>query len=169
MSGPIPPGERFFGGDSRAVAQIVSRRHPLAFALYMVVFLLGAVFVFHWYAANRSETDLFPGIPHLWIFAWKWMMVCGGGGAVITLLINPRPSPKWPDIADLLHMEAIAAIVAAFGMTVYIVVVVHLEGWVGSTQALAIYGTLILGHIWRGAQAIKDSFRLQQLAEKLAR
>lgn len=155
---------RFFGSDSRPIAQIISRRHPLAIALYTVVCLLGVVFVLHWYSANRSESDLFPGVTPWAIFAWKWMMVTGGGGALAAVLTRPRVSPHWPDLADLLHLEAIAAFVAAFGMLVYLVVVVHLAGLDQSGQALAIYGVLILGHVWRGLQAVKDARRLEQLA-----
>jgi hypothetical protein len=155
---------RFFGNDSRPIAQIISRRHPLAVSLYTVVLLLGVVFVFHWYSANRSQSDLFPGVSPWAIFAWKWMMVTGGGGALAAVLSRPRTSPHWPDLADLLHLEAIAAFVAAFGMLVYLIVVVHLAGLSQSGQALAIYGVLIVGHVWRGTQAVKDSGRLEQLA-----
>lgn len=158
---------RFFGDAARPISEVEMRRHPLAFALYAVVLMLGVVFVFHWYAANRSDSDLFPDVSPWAIFAWKWMMVVGGGLALTTLIVSPRPSPHWPDLADLLHLEGVFAIVAAFGMLVYIVVVVHLEGLAGSTQALSIYGILILGHIWRGYQAIRDAVRLERLARHL--
>lgn len=161
----FPTDDRFFGDDSRTVAQIVTRRHPLAFAVYSVVFLLGCVFVFHAYGPH-TESELFPGISRWWIAAWKWMMVSGGLGAMVCLSTKPRTDGHWPDLADLLHLEGIAAIVAGFGLLTYTVAIVDLTGFADARPALLIYGALILGHVWRGWQAISDGRRLEVLAER---
>jgi hypothetical protein len=158
---------RFFGEAARPIAEVEMRRHPLAFTMYGIVCFLGLIFILHLYGPNRSDHDLFPGVSSWAIFTWKWMMVVGGAGAVTALAVNPRHSPHWPDLADLLHIEAVFAIVAAFGMLVYIVVVVHLQGWDDSYQALVIYGALIFGHVARGVQAIIDAIRLEGLAQAL--
>lgn len=140
------------------------RRHPLALALYLVVFLLGLVFITHWYGPNHTEADLFPHVSPWAIFAWKWMMLTGGGVATLSLLLKPRTTGLWPDLADLLHFEGIAAFVAGWGLLIYLVVIVHVTGVSQSGPALALYGVLILGHWWRGAQAIADANRLETLA-----
>lgn len=160
-----PETHLFFGKDARPIAEIVSRRHPLAFALYTVVFLLGLVFICHWYTAGVKESTLFPGVNEWIIFTWKWMMVTGGGGALLMLSLNPRRSPHWPDISDLLHLEGIAAIVGGFGVAVYLVVIVNLTGVHDSAPAVTIYGVIIAGHITRAIQAIHDAKRLQRLAQ----
>lgn len=158
--------ERFFGGDARPIAQGVTRRHPMAAGLYAVVMLLGAIFVFHLYAANRTESQLFPGIDHWVTFLWKWMLVLGGAGALFTISLSPRVSPHWPDLSDLLHLEAIFAVVAAFGLLVYVGVVIHLQGIAQSYQAIAIYAVMIVSHVWRAVDAVKDAKRLEELAEQ---
>lgn len=155
----------FFGKDARPIAEVISRRHPLAFAMYAVVFLLGAVFVFHWYAHGVHESALFPGVSPWAIFAWKWMMVSGGGGGLLCLITKPRPAPHWPDITDLLHFEGIAAIVGAFGLSIYLVVVVHLLGLHDSGPSIVLFGTIVAGHLVRAGQAIHDATRLQRLAQ----
>lgn len=154
----------FFGKDARPISEVIMRRHPLAMALYGVVFLLGLVFVLHWYAHGVSEKTLFPGVSEWAIFAWKWMMVSGGGGALICLWAKPRPSPHWPDLADLLHLEGIAAIVGAFGLFTYLIVVINLMGFSDSAPAVVIYGVIVVGHFVRAYQAIWDASRLQRLA-----
>ena len=85
-------------------------------------------------------------------------------GAVLTLLTKPRPSPLWPDISDLLHLEGIAAIVAAFGLMVYLLVVVRVMGFTHSGPAITLYGVLIIAHFVRAKQAIHDAKRLKELA-----
>jgi hypothetical protein len=160
-----PETHLFFGRDARPIAEVVSRRHPFAFAMYAVVFLLGLVFVFHWYTGGVKESTLLPGVSEWAIFAWKWMMVTGGGLALVFLTLNPRPAPHWPDISDLLHLEGIAAIVAAFGVSVYLVVIVHLSGVHDSAPAVTIYGVIIVSHLVRATQAIHDAKQLQRLSQ----
>lgn len=161
----FPTDDRFFGDDSRTVAQIVSRRHPLAFAVYGAVFLIGMVFVVHAYGPH-TESELFPGISRYWIAAWKWMMVSGGLGAMVCLCTKPRTDGHWPDLADLLHLEGIAAMVAGFGLATYLFAIVDLTGFVTARPAILIYGALIVGHVWRGGQAISDGRRLEVLAQR---
>lgn len=156
----------FFGADARPIAQVMTRRHPLAMALYMVVFLLGIIFVTHFGYGQHTEKDLFPGVSEWAIWGWKVCMVGGGGGAFIVLCLNPRPSPHWPDLADLLHLEGIAAIVAATGLLTYLVAIIDVMGWHQSGPALVLYGVIILGHAARATQAIKDSVRLERLANR---
>lgn len=156
---------RFFGDDSRPISEVVMRRHPLAMALYLVVFLLGMIFLTHFGYGQHTEADLFPHTNPWVIWAWKVMMVTGGGGAFATLMASPRPSPHWPDIADLLHLEGIASIVGGFGLLIYLVAVTHITGWHQSGPAIAVYGVIILGHAIRGGQAIHDALRLERLAQ----
>lgn len=155
----------FFGKDARPISEVIMRRHPLAVALYFVVMMLGVIFVLHWYTHGVDEAKLFPGVSPWAIFAWKWMMVSGGGGALVCLFTKPRPSPHWPDLSDLLHMEGIAAMVAAFGLTTYAVTIIHLMGFSDSAPAIVLYGSIIAGHLVRAAQAIHDAQRLQALAQ----
>lgn len=164
----MPERLKFFGKDARPIAEVVMRRHPLAFALYTVVFLLGMIFVTHFGYGTHTEHDLFPGVSPIVIVGWKVMMVGGGGGAVLTLLARPRPSPHWPDIADLLHLEGIASGVAGMGLLVYLVSVINVQGLHTSGPAIVYFGTLIAGHVVRGRQAIRDSIRLKELARAAA-
>ena len=96
--------------EPRPVAQIVTRRHPLAFALYLTVLIMGVIFVFHWFGTHQTTEALFPGIPWWVIFAWKWEMLLGGALAAGSLTASPRSGPGWPDLADLLHLEGIGAL-----------------------------------------------------------
>lgn len=156
----------FFGDNSRPIAQIVSRRHPLAFGVYATVMFLGLVFVFHWYGVH-SQAELFPGVSIWAIAVWKWSMVIGGGGALLCIAVRPREAPHWPDIADLLHLEGAAAILAAFGMVVYLYENVQVNGISLSGPAFAIYLSLITAHVFRGIQAIRDAVRLERLSKWL--
>lgn len=153
-----------FGKDTRPLSQVVTRRHPLAMAMYAMVGFLGLVFIFHWYG-HHTEQELFPGVASWVIFAWKWMMVVGGVGGVASLLCKPRVTPHWPDLSDLLHIEGIMAIVGAFGLLTYLLAIVHVAGLSQSGPAIAVYTVLISGHVWRGVQAIKDAGRLELLSE----
>jgi hypothetical protein len=158
----------FFGADARPIAQVISRRHPLALAMYAVVFLLGMIFLTHFGYGSHTEADLFPGVSPWAIWGWKVMMVTGGGGAFAVLCTNPRPSPHWPDLADLLHLEGIAALVAGLGLTVYLVALLDIMGWHQIGPAVAVYGVIIVGHGFRAFQALKDSYRLERLAQAAA-
>jgi hypothetical protein len=155
----------FFGADARPIAQAITRRHPLALALYAVVFMLGMIFLTHFGYGAHTEADLFPGVSEWAIWGWKVLMVVGGGGALVVLGTNPRPSPHWPDIADLLHLEGIAAIIAAMGLVVYVVAIIAAHGLPQSGPALTVYGVIIGGHIVRAYQVIYDAMRLQRLAQ----
>lgn len=154
---------RFFGSSSRAVAEIVMRRHPFSYTLYGIVSVLGAIYVFHLYGMGRGDHDLFGSTSEWAIFAWKWLMVLGGIGAILSITANPRPHPHWPDIVDLLHAEAIFAGTAAGGMLIYLAVDIHLQGISQAYQATGIYGLLIGGHIWRSLQCARDANHLQDL------
>lgn len=158
---------RFFGDNARAIAQVETRRNPLAFSMYAVVMALGLIFVFHLFAQNRTEHDLFPHVSPWAIFAWKWMMSVGGLASTVTLLFNPRPSPHWPDIVDLLHLEAIFAGISSVGLAIYLIVVVHLTGFEASYQAIAFFGFIILGHVWRTKDCVVDARKLVKLNESL--
>jgi len=156
------PG-RFFGVAARPVSQIEMRRHPLSYAAYGVVAIVGLAFVFHQYG-RFTEAQLFPGVSPWAIFAWKWMMVLGGLGCIVSLLVEPRPRPKWPDMADLLHIEAVFALVAAVGMLIYLVVQIHITGFSQGKITIGVFGLLIVGHLWRGIQCRRDARTLEALA-----
>jgi hypothetical protein len=87
----------------------------------------------------------------------------GSAGALLGVLARPRVSPHWPDIADLLHLEGIASGVAGFGLAVYLAAVINVQGH-ASGPVIVYFGTLIVGHLWRTHQAIRDSVRLKELA-----
>lgn len=159
---PTKPA-RFFGNDARPIGEVVMRRHPLALGMYAIVFLLGLIFTTHFGYGQHTEADLFPGVSGWAILGWKVLMLLGGGGALVCLLTPPRPSPKWPDLADLLHLEGITAIVAAFGLMTYLAAVVSIMGE-DSGPSLAFFGVMVLAHFWRAAQAISDAQRLEALA-----
>ena len=79
------------------------RRHPLAFSAYLMVLLIGFIFVTGWFGAGADESALFAHIHHIWIVLWEWEMLSGGVGGIITLIVRPRIHPHWPDLSDLLH------------------------------------------------------------------
>jgi hypothetical protein len=101
------------------------------------------------------------------IFAWKWEMVLGGGGALLSLVFKPRATPKWPDLADLLHIEGICCLIASFGVSTYAYGTVSEVGLHNSVGALAFFIPIVLGHLYRGGQAIRQGASLQALAETL--
>lgn len=159
-------------GD-RTVAQVTSRRHPLAFSVYLLVLVLGAVFVFHLFGSHQTQNTLFPGIEPWVISMWKWMMCGGAALSLFGLLCKERTTPGWPDIADLLHLEAIGAVLQGFGMLVYTTAAVFVyhhmhKPLTDAIPGLVIYGAIIAGLVWRGVQAIQDARRLERLATMLA-
>jgi ABC-type transport system involved in cytochrome c biogenesis permease subunit len=162
MARPSTP--RFFGDAAGPIAEVETRRHPLAFVVYAIVFLLGIVFIFHWYPSNRQQGDLFQGVSPWAVYTWKWMMLVGGLVTMAVIAVNPRPSPHWPDLADLLTLEGIFGIVSAIGMLIYITVVVHLTGFHQALQGMLFYGALIGGHVYRAPQAIKHARALERYA-----
>ena len=151
----------------RPVAQVTSRRHPLAFAVYLLVLVMGLIFVFHWFGVHAAQHALFPHVPGWVILMWKWEMVSGGFGASGALLTRPRLSPHWPDIADLLHIEAIGALVCAFGLTTYATAITNLVGFQKAAPSLSLYTLLIGGLVFRGIQAFAEARRLERLAVAL--
>jgi hypothetical protein len=149
-------------------AQIVTRRHPLALAAYAMVFTMGLIFVFSWFGTGQHTEDVFPHTSHLVIFLWKWEMVTGGGAALAALIGKPRVEEGWPDLADLLHLEGIGALVAGFGVSTYLVAILHLHGPSQSGPAIVVFGTIVLGCVFRGIQALREGRRLEHLAEFLS-
>jgi len=153
--------------EPRPVAQIVTRRHPLAFALYLTVLIMGVIFVFHWFGTHQTTEALFPGIPWWVIFAWKWEMLLGGALAAGSLTASPRSGPGWPDLADLLHLEGIGALTCAFGLATYAAAVESLVGFDKAAPAISLYIVLVLGLVTRGIQAFREARRLERMVTAL--
>lgn len=136
---------------------LTTRRHPLAMTSYACTLVLGIVFTF-----NILETTSLPGVRPLWDWAWKLMLDTGGLFGVVALLTKPRLSPKWPDLADLLHIEAIAAFVSGLGFIVYAVSITNLvHHLAGSVAVLFVMGA---GMLWRSVQARSEAKKAEYLA-----
>lgn len=150
------------------MAQVVSRRHPLAFAMYVMVLCLGLIFIFQWFGTGQTENAIFPGVPEWMIETWKWEMTTGAAVSVLGLLLPARQSPSWPDLADLLHFEAVGSFVSAIGLATFASAGVILTGPSHAVSSLVLYGVLVLGHLWRSGQALWEARKLVRLATALA-
>lgn len=151
----------------QSVAQVVTRRHPLAVASYTFTLILGLIFLVHWYGTRVDERVLFHGIPVWVIWSWKLELFLGSAAALVGVLARPRMSPHWPDIADLLHLEAIGAALSGFGLLTYAVAIVDLVGLHAASPDLAVFAPLIAGRFFRSVQALREGRSLESLAQAL--
>jgi hypothetical protein len=151
----------------KPLAQVVTRRHPLAIASYFFTLVLGFVFLIHWYGTKVDEHLLFHGTPEFVIWSWKLELFIGSAAALFGVLMRPRITPHWPDIADLLHTEAIGAAFSGFGLTTYLVVILHLTGFEHAGPSAVIFVPLIVGRFWRATQALIEARALEALAQTL--
>jgi len=149
--------------DAIPTPSITSRRHPLALSAYLMVGLMGLIFITGWLDTGGVEHALFGHLPRGWVWAWEYELLTGGWLGVVSILTKPRLSPKWPDLADLLHFEAIAAFVAASGVTTYIVAIAHVLGWhkVGPTALLL--SVLSGGLLYRSFRALSEARHVERL------
>lgn len=161
------------GKHRQPTPAVTSRRHPLAFAAYFLVLVLGLVFVFQLFGTNQTEKALFPDISPWLIRLWEWEMVLGAIASLTGLLGKPRVSSGWPDLADLLHVEGIGALLQGFGMTTYLAAAMSVYVEMhhplrDSIPGLLIYLGIITGLFVRGIQALRDARRMEKLGLLLA-
>lgn len=150
--------------EDTAFTSIVTRRHPIAIASYLFTLMFGLVFVFGLLDSSRAVIDLFPGISEWLIRLWEAELTLGSLACVAAMVLPVRQFPQWPDLADLLHVEAIGAFVSGLGLATYLVAMTELHGWPDVTPDLSVFGTLAVGRFWRSAQAFKEHTRLEKLA-----
>lgn len=131
---------------------ITSRRHPLALAVYLMLLLMGALFIGGVFD-SRILTDVI-GIG--WQDAWQWLLVLGGGTGLIGVL--------WPEkrLDDALAIEMAGATASTCGLLVYTVSIIVAIGWGNAVWLLL--GVLALGCAARGEQARREMCRLDALA-----
>lgn len=137
---------------------ITSRRHPLAFASYLVTFILGGLF-----AVGVLDTDAFTNLHPFWKIVWEAELVAGGAAGLVMLLVKPRIKPHWPDLADVLRLEAIAAFVGGLGFLTYCVSLSSATHRFSSVDVLL--GVMGCGMLVRSAQALYECRYVEQMAE----
>jgi predicted MFS family arabinose efflux permease len=135
---------------------ITSRRHPLAVAVYVLLLVMGVLFLTGAFD-SRALTDV---IGAGWQDAWQWLLVVGGTGGVAGVL--------WPErrLDDALAIEMAGATASFFGLTVYAVAVVLAAGW--GNAAWLLFGVLAAGCAVRAEQTRREMGRLDELAASVA-
>lgn len=136
---------------------ITTRRHPFAFGVYTLTLMLGILF-----ATHSLGVIPFDNVRRLWQMLWTWEMISGGAVGVFALVVPVKPYPNWPDLADCLRFEGIAAIVSAFGLVTYAFAVTETFDALGAGALLI--GTLGVVCGYRAWQAIRDSAYTERLA-----
>jgi len=136
---------------------ITTRRHPLAFASYLVTAVMGALFVL-----GVIDTQAFENLPGAWTYLWEAELTSGGVAGVFFLLIKPRISPHWPDLADCLRMESIGAFISGLGFLTYCVALTTATHRFSSVDVLL--GVMGAGMIVRAAQALRECRYVEHLA-----
>lgn len=140
---------------------ITSRRHPLAFAAYAMVLMMGLIFVTEW--LDIGAVPIFSHLHRYWIWLWEYELVTGGLVSLVTLTLRPRVSPHWPDLADLLHLEAIGAFVSACGVLTYLLAAISLLGLDRVGPSGTILGVLFVGLVIRSFTALSDARQVERL------
>ena len=139
------------------------RRHPLAFAAYMMVLMTGLIFITGWLDTGRAEAALFVHLHRYWIWMWEYELLLGGAIGLLAVWVKPRMAPKWPDLSDLLHFEAIGAFLAGAGVTTYVIAIATVLGWHSVGPSAVILGLLSLGLGYRAVQALYDARQVERL------
>jgi len=139
---------------------ITTRRHPLAFAAFLVTATLGLMYA----VGLLSTSPTFDGVAHIWRLLWRWEMVTGGLGGVLALSLPPRTSPRWPDLADMLRFEGIAALVSGIGLITYGTGIIMAFGVHRGTTTWALLYILGVGMLYRGIQALHESTVTERMA-----
>lgn len=112
---------------------ITTRRHPLAWSAYGVVFLLGLLFLLNVLDSHALNQLIGPW----WQIAWQWLMVTGGAIATLGLAV----SAKRLEVA--LTLELVGASAAFWGCVVYCMSIILAIGW--SSSSWLLLGVLALG------------------------
>ena len=136
---------------------VTSRRHPLAWATYLLVSIFGLLFVLDFLTTDAIFDTLNP----LWRYLWEYELLVGGAVAFSALVRRPKVYPHWPDLADVLRFEGLGALVSGLGMVTYGVVLLNLLGL--HSYSWTLMAVLGAGLIARGVQAIMESGRVEQL------
>lgn len=138
---------------------VTTRRHPLAFTGYAITFMLGLTFLIRPFVEHSILISLNPVWRALWIFE----LISGGLMGMAILSLPPRDEKRWPDLADLIRLEAIAAFVSAAGLFTYAAGIIDIAGWINAAWILV--GFLALGMIARAVQArFFDAKKIESLA-----
>jgi|SRR3954464_14272169 len=136
---------------------LTTRDHPLAYGLYTATFLLGLTLL-----TGYVDTVSLHGFDQVMAIMWKLQMLTGGLAALWAIWQKPRMTPNWPDLGDLLRVEAIAAGQAACGYGVYTWSIILFQGRL-SIPALVL-GVIGVGLFARCVQAYKESEQAERLA-----
>jgi hypothetical protein len=136
---------------------LTTRDHPLAYGLYTATFLLGLTLLTGW-----VDTVSLHGFDQIMAILWKLQMLTGGIMALWAIWQKPKMTPHWPDLGDLLRVEAIAAGQAACGYLVYTWSIIEFQNRV-SIPALVL-GVVGIGMLARCIQAYKESEQAERLA-----
>jgi hypothetical protein len=144
----------------RAPLQIATRRHPLSIAVYLLVAILGLLFITHAISllfitrgihSHASTKEISP----LLVGAWEWSMLAGGVVAIAGVL--------WPHRLDRgLLLESFGSALAGVGLCAYASVAVYLAGW--NNPALALLACLIVGLVLRTFGAARDLGKVESAA-----
>jgi hypothetical protein len=136
---------------------LTTRDHPLAYGLYAATFLLGLTLL-----TGYVDTVSLHGFDQVMAILWKLQMLTGGLAALWAIWQKPKMTPHWPDLGDLLRVEAIAAGQGACGYMVYTWSLILLQNRL-SIPALVL-GVVGLGLFARCIQAYKESEQAERLA-----
>lgn len=139
---------------------LTTRRHPLALALYAVTLLYGIFFFTH-----ASDVATLHQVSHAWRWLWRLEFVTGGGMGLIAAFWKVKAEPGWPDLADCIRVEAIAAFVSGMAFLTYAVSVELLfrDFSPPTLFQLGIVALFVAGFFWRAVQAIIESRRVEEL------
>lgn len=136
---------------------LTTRAHPLAIASYCCTFLLGFCLTF-----GLFGTRALSGVDPLFDWTWRLELLTGGLAGMVLCSIRPRISPGWPDLADLLRLEAIGAFVGGSGFVIYAYSITELAH--EPTLPATVLGAMGLGMVTRSIQAFIEGRRAQHLA-----
>ena len=148
--------------ESMTSPTVTTRRHPIAWAAYAAAVVTGASYLagvpIHVLDGTNGWERLF----------WSSQILVGGLLALITLVVQPRLHPHWPDLADLIRIEGFGSLLCGIGYICYILSVI-LNGHTTQTPWVQIVGAgslttgvLATGRIWRGIQALREARKLDR-------
>jgi hypothetical protein len=133
--------------------QIATRRHPLALATYLLVALLGLLFI----TQGVKSAALLKAVAPFWIFVWEWSMLVGGAVALAGAL--------WPKRLNRgLFLESTGGAISMFGMLTYTAVIIDVAGW--HTPGWVLFGCLDVGLALRAIGAARDLGKVETAGAK---
>jgi hypothetical protein len=134
---------------------IAPRRNRLALATYVLIFLLGLLFVL---GVFHSEV-----IDHLlgssfWRYVWEWLLTTGGLLGFVGAVWNR-------DLDDGLWMERLGASTSALGLITYAGGITWAVGFSAPTWLLL--GALAVGCLARAAQLTRERQRVRHMTQTI--